>query len=81
MPNESDLTDFRVAATREEIALWKWASKQKHGQTFDQFILQAMNAAVSETARGNADRGKPIPQFVAEALDKKRGEIKTGSTH
>lgn len=75
MPYESKITDFRLPATREEIALWKWAANQKHGRTFQAFVLEAMSEAVSKTVADMAARGKPIPQFVAEALDKKREEI------
>ncbi len=64
---------LRIATTRAEVSIWKWAAGRKYGRTFDAFVLEAMRAATSETVKEWIAKGKPVPHFIAEALDKKTG--------
>jgi hypothetical protein len=51
-----------------ERGLWIWAARQKKGQTLPQFVARALNNETRAIAEQMKREGKPVPDFVIDAL-------------
>lgn len=77
MPNPTpsrqseDFTRIFALVTREEMGLFVWASKQKHGRTLPAFVVDALWLHARATVKEAAENNNPIPHWVAELLDRR----------